>query len=390
MATDAVQTEIFTLWGVALSLYAGKARSYLIKKGLAYRELNPANPQFHVRVSPVTKSLVVPVLETPEGVIVQDTTDIIDYLEERFPEPPMNPQTPVQRTVAMLLDAFGSEYMLPLAMHYRWTYRAQQERFLRAEFGRAIHSGPDREARLNAGLQIMEYFNGFLPALGVSPETIPVMEASYAELLEALDIHFQAYPYLLGGRPSVGDFGFMASFFAHLGRDPVPATLMKNIAPNVFRWTERMNLANIADGEFPDCPETYFENDTIPPTLEAVLKLVFADWGPGLAADAARFNSWAESQPSLPAGHLVSADSSRKVHPSLGAIEYPWRGITMHRESAPHGLWHFNRAADYARGLGGEARTRLDALLARTGGTDMMAIKLSRRMKREDYVLVLE
>ncbi len=389
MATDAVKTDQFTLWGVAHSLFTGKARSYLIKKGLAYRELYPSNPLFHERITPTVKSLVVPVLETPEGAIIQDTGDIIEYLEERFPEPAMNPKSPVQRTVAMLLDAFGSEYMTPLAMHYRWTYRSDQENFLRAEFGRIVHSGPDREARLNAGRQLMEYFNGFLPALGVRAETIPAMEASYAELLDLLDIHFQAYPYLLGGRPSIADFGFMAPFFAHLGRDPVPATLMKNRAPNLYRWTERMNLASIADGEFPECPETYLEADGIPPTLEAVLKLIFADWTPGLAADAACFNAWVKSQPSLTAGHLVSADGTRKIHPSIGMIEYPWRGGTMRRASTPHGLWHFNKTADYARGLGGEARTRFNALLARTGGTEAMAITLARPMKRQDYALVL-
>ena len=71
-------------------------------------------------------------------------------------------------------------------------------------------------------------------------------------MLDALDVHFQHYPYLLGGLPSIADFGSMAPLFAHLGRDPVPSSLMKNRAPNVHRWTERMNLPAIADGEFPE------------------------------------------------------------------------------------------------------------------------------------------
>ena len=208
------------------------------------------------------------------------------------------------------------------------------------------------------------------------------MEASYLELLDALDIHFQSHPYLLGGRPAMADFGFMAPFYAHLARAPVPASLMKNRAPNLYRWTERMNVPAIADGEFPDYPETYAPDDAIPETLEAVLKLVFADWTPGLKAETACYNAWAEANRDLPAGQLVSADGSRKVHPTLGPIAYPWRGITMQRLSAPHVLWLFGRAAETARGLEGEARASLDAVLARTGGTEAIALSLVRPMTR--------
>ena len=383
------QAKPFTLWGVQHSLYTGKVRAYLIKKGVPYREVYPSHPDFQARIVPAVKSLVVPVLETPEGEILQDTTDITDRLEARFPGPQMEPETPVQHAVSLLLDAFGSEYMLPLAMHYRWSYRSEQEHFLRAEFGRAIHRGPDRAARLMMGEQFMAYFGSFLPGLGVTAETIPALEASYLDLIDALDVHFQSHPYLLGGRPSLADFGFIAPFFAHLGRDPVPASLMKTRAPNLYRWTERMNTAGIADGEFTDYPERYAADDAVLETLEAVLKLIFKDWTPGLNAEAACFNAWVQGESAKPAGQLVSADGSRKVHPTLGPIAYPWRGITMQRLSAPHMLWLFSRAADFARGLEDDARDRFASLLARTGGGETMALRLSRAMKREDYALVL-
>ena len=41
----------------------------------------------------------------------------------------------------------------------------------------------------------------------------------------------------------------MAPFYAELGRDPAPANLMKNTAPHVFRWVERMLEPGIVDGE---------------------------------------------------------------------------------------------------------------------------------------------
>ena len=389
MPSTSRTTDVYTLWGGALSYYTGKIRCYMIKKGIAFRELYPPHPDFHSRILPAVGMMVVPILETPDGQIIQDTSDMIDHFEARLPQPLMIPETPVQRAVAWLLGAFGSEGLLAPGMHYRWSYRAQQENFLRMEFGRIAHTGPDREARRAAGEQLMNYFNGFLPFLGVNPDTIPTVEAAYLELLDALDIHFQQYPYLIGGRPSIADFGLMAPLFAHLARDPVPATLMKNIAPNVHRWTERMNLASIADGEFPDCPESYPENDEIPATLDPVFRLMFQDWGAELLADAANYDAWLESNPGLPAGHLVSETGERKVHPTLGFLEYPWRGCTIRRASAPHGLWHFDKAACHARTLDGDARARFTALVHRTGGAPVMSIKLARSMKRENCVLVL-
>jgi glutathione S-transferase len=379
----------YVLWGSPHSFYTGKVRSYLIKKRLPYREEHLFDAEFRTRILPAVRLVVVPIVETPDGRILQDSTDIIEYLEAERHGPRMLPETPVQQAIAWLLGAFGTEGLLGPGMHYRWSYRAEQEDFLCAEFGRAIHRGPDREARLTTARQVMEYFSGFLPALGVTPQTIPTIEAAYGELLDALDDHFLHYPYLLGGHPSIADFGLMAPMFAHLARDPVPSTLMKNRAPNVFRWTERMNLARIADGEFPDCPESFPADDAIPPTLEPVLRLAFQDWGAQLLADAQHYNRWIEANPDMPAGAMVSTGGERKTHPSIGPIEYHWRGVTVHRASAPHGLWHFDRAAAYARALTGAARSRFDALVSRTAGEAVMSIRLARPMVRDDYVLVL-
>ena len=43
-------------------------------------------------------------------------------------------------------------------------------------------------------------------------------------------------------------------------------------APQVFRWTERMNEAGIVDGEFSDLASDYLADDTLPDTLVPVLR----------------------------------------------------------------------------------------------------------------------
>jgi glutathione S-transferase len=389
MKTRREADGIYTLWGGSLSLYTGKLRSYLIKKNIPYRELYPSHPLFRTRIVPAVGLLVVPVLEAPDGTIIQDTTDIIEYLESVFPEPRLMPATPVQQATAWLLGAFGSEGLLQPAMHYRWSYREQQEDFLRAEFGRITHGGPDRTARFSAAHATMAAMNAYLPPLGIRPETIPAIEASYEALLDILDTHFLHHPYLLGGRPCIADFGLMAPLFAHLARDPVPSALMKTRAPNVFRWTERMNLSNIPDGEFPDCADAYPLDDAIPATLEPLLAHVFQDWGAELLAAAAHFNGWVADNPGLPSSHIASLSQDRRVHPGLGEISYQLHGCTITRSCAPQTLWHFDKAAGHARALRGDARAQFDALVRRTGGERVMAITLARALKRANYVVVL-
>ncbi len=379
----------YTLWGAALSLYTGKVRSYLIKAGIPYREYYTWHPEFRQRVLPVVRLAVAPILEAPDGTMCQDTTDIIEYLEARHPATSMIPTGPVQRVVAWLINAFGSEGLLPAAMHYRWSYRDQQELWLKDEFGRATGSG-GRAERHAAALKLMSQFSGMLPPLGVTPETAPAIEASYCAMLAILDDHFLEHAYLLGGRPSVADFGMMASMFAHLGRDPVPASLMKLTAPNVYRWTERMNLPGIVDPEFPDAHESYLPDDAIPATLEPLLSHIFADWGPDLRAAAAHYNEWVSANSGLPPGSPPSLLPDRRaVHPMLGPVSYALRGVTVTRLCAPQSLWHFDRSAALARQLDGGARERWQALIARTGGAETMSIELDRPMKREDYLLVL-
>ena len=66
-----VAAQGYTLWGSANSLYTGKLRSYLIKKGLPYRERYPSDPDFAARVLPVVGHFAIPVLETPDGAILR-------------------------------------------------------------------------------------------------------------------------------------------------------------------------------------------------------------------------------------------------------------------------------------------------------------------------------
>ena len=114
--------------------------------------------------------------------------------------------------------------------------------------------------------------------------------------------------------------------------------------------------------------------------------VAFADWLPGLIADAACFNAWAADKE---AGAIVSRTGDRQVHPNVGKVEFDWRGVTYRRGSQPHMLWMLSAAQAHYAGMNAEAKARADAVLERTGGSDIVRLKLDRRMIRQNNVLVL-
>ena len=104
--------------GADVSYFSGKARPALPQKGLHYTEVPPRMHEIMAK----TGLAFIPVLVTPEGEYWQDTSEILDRLEERHPDPPLFPTTPVQRVVAYLIELYGDEIGVFPAMHYRWSF----------------------------------------------------------------------------------------------------------------------------------------------------------------------------------------------------------------------------------------------------------------------------
>ena len=112
----------YTLYGWHLSYFTGKVRCYLLHKSIAFTD-QPVN-MFTLlsTIKRQTGAVVMPVLRTPKGAWVQDSSVIIDQLEAAHPQRPVIPTSPVPRFAAYLLEAWCDEWWVPIAMHTRWTY----------------------------------------------------------------------------------------------------------------------------------------------------------------------------------------------------------------------------------------------------------------------------
>jgi len=375
----------YVLYGAPVSLYTGKTRAFLRKSGLPFRERLPSDPRFGAHILPAIGKFWLPVLEAPDGTLVQDTTEIVDFLEAREPAvPSCYPTGPRQKIAALIVELYGDEGLVRQAMHYRWNFMAENGRFLAGNIGRMFNAEADiEEARLMAAGP-MEQLSGYLPAIGVSPETIPVIEAQFMDLMAVLDAHFLHHPYLFGGRPSIGDYGLMGPLYAHLGRDPYPAFLMARHADRLQRWVERMNTVEVDTPEFPGLAPEFLAGDAVPGTAKDLLRLIARDYLPELLATVEAVNHWL-------AGNEVAEGAAifpRGKRGSLGSIAPVIRGVPHVQAMRHYPLWMLQRVTDAYDALAPEARGPVDTLLAETGLAALIEQRPARRIERRDYVEV--
>jgi len=290
-------TPPVTLYGVKISMFTGKVRSYLIKQGIAFEEVAPVNAHFQSTVLPQLGRRIIPVIETSDGTLIQDTSDIIDYLEDQgLSAQSAYPTDPVKKLLALILELFGDEGLLRPAMHYRWNFPQATDGFISHGFGgwQGPDSNDDDKAQIK---KTMTKFSGFLPTLGITPDTLPEIEDSYNKFLDVLEAHFVRTPYFFGDTPNIGDYGMMCSLYAHLARDPVPASLMKNRAPSLYRWTERMNAPH---ADYSDMPYYQPSND-LPDTLAPLFKYIAQYFLPELQMNVEVLDALTPGAPGTPA-----------------------------------------------------------------------------------------
>jgi glutathione S-transferase len=368
-----VMTDRYQLLGAEISYFTGKVRAYLRFKDIPYDEIKADRDVYLNVILPRTGVAMMPVLISPDDIAVQDTSDIIDFLEERFPEPSIYPSTPRQGTVARLFELYGDEWMKIPAMHYRWNYNAEA---MYLEFGRVSQPELSEAEQIAVGKETCKPFQGSLPILGVTPATERAVEASYEQLLRDLDAHFAVHPYLLGTRPSIGDFGMIGPLYAHQYRDPASGEIMKRIAPNVAKWVERMNAPEPKSGEF-------LSGDEIPETLLPVLRRIFEEQFPPLKKTVSGLADWIDQNAGEPIPRAIGKQS-------FVLKEADGTPVTGERGMFTFEQWMLQRVLDFYQPLEGADRQSVDTLLDQVDGKAAMQFDLRHRVARVKNQLVVE
>ena len=372
-------TEIHKLYAITHSLYSGRARSYLIKQQIPFQELSTGHESFKAEVLPKGKLATIPTLVTPEGEVIRDGAAIIEHFEAANGRP-CRPAGPRQHIISALFDVIGTDGLLRPAMHYRWNFPEDNHEFIRYHFLHSQRDMPEREEKTEAMMNRMRHAGMIF---GVTEQSREAVEALYLEYLDALNAHFEQYPYLLGWRPCIGDFGLLAPMYAHLGRDPHPARLMQQRATRVYRWVERMNRADQDAPEYFNAGTEFLADDDVPDALVAVLRVLAEDFVPETLAAAEFINSWLEENQPEAGSQAVG----RLAH-AMGTAEFTLRGETINALAQPHRFYLLQRVQDTYAALSGDEKADVDALLASCGMTPVLTATLNRRIVRSDNLEV--
>ena len=227
----------YRIIGAEMSPYSVKVRSYFRYKGIPHQWVlrNAASqPEFEK----YAKMPIIPLVITPEGTGIQDSTPVIDQVEKRHPEPSIDPGEPVTRFISALIEEFGDEWGNKWMFHYRWARDVDQ----RCSAGRIARMRAPKasEQELDAfAEQVRVRMVERVWFVGSNELTASQIETGFVDMLGLLDDHLATRPYLFGGRPAFGDFGLWGQFY-ELWTDPTAGALIEGNAPHVLDWVHRM------------------------------------------------------------------------------------------------------------------------------------------------------
>ena len=221
-----------------VSPYSAKTRSYLRYKGIPFEDRAPSARQLNGRIKKAVGRAIMPTVELPDGTWLQDSSLIIDHFEAAHPEPGIVPPGPTQRLAALLIELYADEWMSLADLHYRWN-TPENAAYAIDEFARNGLPGAPLFLSRPVARKIASKMQGYRPKLGITEETGPGIEAVTERLLANLDAHLAEHPFLLGGRPCIGDFALYGPLWAHLFRDPGTTALFDEHA-HVRRWLDAL------------------------------------------------------------------------------------------------------------------------------------------------------
>ena len=266
------------LFGVELSPYSLKVRDYFRYKNIPH-EWIPRDSTNQEEFERYAKLPLVPLVVTPDGKGMQDSTPIMEYFEELQPEPSIHPSDPTLAFLSALIEEYGDEWGNKQMFHYRWTYEPDQKSTAE-RIARLTRPGLSEEEYAEATKQIQTRMVPRLSFVGSSEKTREHIESSLDRLFSILEQHLKQRMYLFGGKPTFGDFGLAAQLH-QCSTDPSAGTMMRAVAPNTLSWALQM-LDPKDEGELEDW-------DDLAPTLKPLLKEIGQTFLPWTVANA---NAW--------------------------------------------------------------------------------------------------
>jgi glutathione S-transferase len=227
----------YRVHGMMQSYFTRKMTGYLDYKGIPwrFRRFAGMSPEAVAAGFPGGT----PVVETPAGDFMWDSTAMIHHLELRFPDPAVLPDDPVLRFLCYVVEDAADEWLYRPAVGTRW-YFAENAAVGGFELARDITARMPLacdQAHAAVGAHVL----GSCPPLGVTAENVQHwVDRVLRPWMRLLGSHLQARPYLFGARPSLADFALFGGNAAHFTNDPLCRRWVDEDAPAVVQHTVRL------------------------------------------------------------------------------------------------------------------------------------------------------
>jgi glutathione S-transferase len=238
----------YTLYGYTLSYFTRKLEAALHWYGAPF-VFQLKTPDVKGEVEKQSGTHQVPVLRTPDGRFLADTTPLLWELDGLFSERRMFPRGP-EGVVVQLIEEWFDEWIPRTAIYYRWQIAACAE-VAQAQLGK--EAAPAAAAVV--GQMIAQWGGKAARALGVTeaPQQMVAVQ-EYTAVLEQLNAQLAHSRFALGDRPCAVDAVILGGLRAHFFADSVPRKLVSSY-PRVLAWIED-DVTWDGEGELASFPET--------------------------------------------------------------------------------------------------------------------------------------
>jgi len=227
----------YRLHGMMQSYFTRKMTGYLEYKGIPYllRRCYGMSDEALAAGYPGG----IPIMQTPDGEWMWDTTALIEHLELRFPERSVLPDDSVQRFLCWIVEDAADEWYYRTAVGSRWSFE-ENHRVGGFELARdftTVTPIPCDQAYAATGA----YVTSTLAPIGVTPETAQHwMDEVLRPWLRVAGAHLATRPFLFGERASIADFGVFGGNAAHYTNDPLCRRWLDADGPALVLHTNRL------------------------------------------------------------------------------------------------------------------------------------------------------
>lgn len=234
----------YDVFGALGSPYSLKVRAALRAKRLPHTWTG-MTAEDRGRVMPNVRAQVIPIIRKPDGSWTNDSTPFLLSLENEGRA--LVPEGPALRFACLLIEDMADEWFMKAMFHYRWFYADDQEWcanwLMYDSLPNAGRAGVEAAAASIRARQISR-----MALVGCTPETAPIIEASWKRTCRALEfVATGPTRFLFGDRISLADIALYGQLKV-MSVDPTPMAWLRAETPYLYRWLDLADDASGLDG----------------------------------------------------------------------------------------------------------------------------------------------